>query len=285
MCKKYLILDCETATIPLTDYITDNEILAKVDSVTQQKITTSKPLIYDLAWLICDRHNNVYKRENFIIPEIYYNERLFNTAYYANKKPIYDNAIAKGDINIAPFNKALEILVEDMKKVKFGCAYNAMFDFKTALPFTQKYLCNKDNEFYKQAQKESIIRKINKEKSDYKNPDYNKTVYEVNGYQFPIIDIWEEVIEKWLNCPKYKNWCIKNNEVGKTYFKTNAETVTKYFSKNLNFIESHTALADCEIEKDILLKCINRKAIEYKEKFSSFPMKLLGTVNDYKEGL
>lgn len=278
--KKYLVLDCETAHLPLEDYVEMSD-LQKADKTLLDKIGQGKPLIYDLGWLICDRNGEVYKREKHIIPEVYYNEHLFNTAYYREKRPLYEKDILSGKFAITPFQIALEKLIADLQTVVYAGAYNAMFDFKKALPFTQKYLKNRNSQFYYNVQKESIYRQLNKEKSNYKNPNYTKAVYEVNGYTFPIIDIWVEACEKLINCNKYKEWCIENGKTGKQYFTTNAETVYQYITGNTDFIESHTALEDCEIEKDILIKCINRKAIDYKEQLKAFPFQALGTVKKY----
>lgn len=277
--KKYLILDCETATLPIENYVD-----VEIDSETKRKIATKKPLIYDLAWLICDRSGYVYKRVNLIIAEIFFNEQLFNTAYYKDKKPIYLQAIANNKFQIVTFDKALEMLIADMQTVTYSCAYNAMFDFKRAIPFTQRYLHNRDSKFYYNIQKESIYNTIENKKSNYKNPDFTKAVLEINGFEFPIIDIWYEACEKLLNCDKYKNWCIQNKAIGKRYFKTDAENATRYLLNNLEFNESHTALKDCEIEKDILVKCINRKAVQYQEKIKPFPFQKLGTVKKFVEG-
>lgn len=282
MCKnkKYLVLDCETATLPIEDYVTDIEI----DNNTKRKIATKKPLIYDLAWLICDRSGYVYKRVNLIIAEVFFNERLFNTAYYAHKRPIYLQAIANNEFQIVTFDKAIEMLVADMQSVSYSCAYNAMFDFKKAIPFTQKYLHNHNNKFYYNMQKESIYNTIENKKVTTKILTFTKAVFEINGFEFPIIDIWYECCEKLLNCDKYKKWCLKNNAVGKRYFKTDAEMSTRYITGNTEFEESHTALKDCEIEKDILVKCINRKAVQYQEKINPFPFQKLGTVKKFVEG-
>ena len=282
MCKikKYLILDCETATLPIEEYVNDIQVVPE----QKRKIATLKPLIYDLAWLICDRSGYVYKKVKLIIAEIFFNEHLFNTAYYKDKRPIYLQAIANNEFQIVTFSKALEMLIADMQTVNYVCAYNAMFDFKRAIPFTQKYLLNRNNEFYYNVQKTSIYNMIDNKKSNYKNPNFNRAVFEINGYEFPIIDIWYECCEKLLNCNRYKNWCLKNAACGNRYFKTDAENATRYLNNDIDFKESHTALEDCEIEKDILVKCINRKAVQYQEKIQSFPFRILGTIKKFVEG-
>ena len=60
--KYYLVLDCETATLPYA---------ANFEGTQRQKIAIAKPLIYDLGWQIIDRQGRVYERKNFLISEIY----------------------------------------------------------------------------------------------------------------------------------------------------------------------------------------------------------------------
>ena len=50
--KYYMILDCETATLPCA---------ANYGVETGKKIAIAKPLIYDLGWQIIDRNGNVYE--------------------------------------------------------------------------------------------------------------------------------------------------------------------------------------------------------------------------------
>ena len=55
----YMVLDCETATLPYAAKFTDG--------AQKQKIAIAKPLIYDLAYQIIDRKGNVYLKKSFLI--------------------------------------------------------------------------------------------------------------------------------------------------------------------------------------------------------------------------
>ena len=129
--KYYLVLDCETATMPFA---------SEYDGKTKQKIAIAKPLIYDLGWQIIDIKGNVYKREKFLISEIFSVPSVFNTAYYASKRPIYLEKLKNGDITLTDWKNAVSILEEDLKAVQTVGAYNSMFDFKKAIPFTELYI-------------------------------------------------------------------------------------------------------------------------------------------------
>ena len=78
--KYYLILDCETATMPYAN---------NFEGSVKQKISIAKPLIYDLGWQIVDRNGNVYAKRNYLISEIFSVPTVFNTAYYKDKRPLY----------------------------------------------------------------------------------------------------------------------------------------------------------------------------------------------------
>ena len=53
--KYYLVLDCETATLPYA---------ANFDAEAKKKIAIAKPLIYDLRWQVIDRNAEVYRRKS-----------------------------------------------------------------------------------------------------------------------------------------------------------------------------------------------------------------------------
>ena len=78
--KYYVVLDCETATLPYAKNLPEN---------VKKQIAIAKPLIYDLGWTIVDKKGNVYARENYLISEIFSVPSIFNTAYYASKRPLY----------------------------------------------------------------------------------------------------------------------------------------------------------------------------------------------------
>ena len=68
--KYYMVLDCETATLPFASkYNDDNQ---------RKAIAISKPLIYDLGWKIVDRNGTVYNSMNFLISEIFSVPQIFS---------------------------------------------------------------------------------------------------------------------------------------------------------------------------------------------------------------
>ena len=57
--KYWLILDCETATLPEASKY-------DADPLMKQRVAIAKPLIYDLGWTVVDAQGRIYARQNFI---------------------------------------------------------------------------------------------------------------------------------------------------------------------------------------------------------------------------
>lgn len=274
--KFYLTLDTETATLPFVDEI--------CKSATQkQKVAIAKPLVYDIGWVVSDRKGNVIKTENFLVQETFFVPNVFNTAYYKEKRPVYMKLLEEGKIKVANWNKIVDILVADLDSCDLVTAYNACFDFKKAIPFTDKYikhLYSADYNKWEQWQKQKC-KQLLKGKDDSKNPDFLKPYFEIRGKKYPVADLWCVACEKLINNSSYKNFCLKNEllTTSAIYFKTSAETSFQYLMKDHDFSEDHTALSDSLIEMAILTKALKKGKVE--AKLGSFPFRELGTTYEY----
>lgn len=274
----YLTLDTETATLPFV-----NEIV--LDSKAKQTISIAKPLVYDIGWTISDRNGNIIKRENYLIQETFFVPNIFNTAYYKDKRPQYMRLYSEGKIKAATWNEVIEILLADLETVNFVTAYNACFDFKKAIPFTERYIYHLYSENYnkwEEWQKKRCI-DILENGNHAKNENYPVPVFELRGNEYPLIDIWALACDRLLNTNKYRKYCCDNNFFtdSKKFFKTSAEVSYRYLVKDNEFVESHTALSDAEIETFILAKALKRgKSEPY---LKAFPFRTIGTVKKYLE--
>ena len=274
----YLTLDTETATLPFV-----NELA--LDSKAKQTISIAKPLVYDIGWTISDRNGNIIKRENYLIQETFFVPNIFNTAYYKDKRPQYMKLYSEGKIKAATWNEVIEILLADLETVNFVTAYNACFDFKKAIPFTERYIYHLYSENYnkwEEWQKKRCIG-ILENGNHAKSEKYLVPVFELRGDGYPLIDIWALACDRLLNTNKYRKYCCDNNLFtdSKKFFKTSAEVSYRYLIKDNNFIESHTALSDAEIETFILAKALKRgKSEPY---LKAFPFRTIGTVKKYLE--
>jgi len=274
--KYYLTLDTETATLPFVNEFCNN-------STDKQKIAIAKPLVYDIGWVITDRQGTIYKQENFLIQETFFVPNVFNTAYYKEKRPLYMNLLQQSKIQVANWDKVMQILLEDLRSVDIVTAYNACFDFKKAIPFTERYikaLYSTDYNNWEKAQKWNCQNLI-KGNSNGENKEYLEPYFELRGERFPIADLWGITCDRLINIDKYRNYCLDNNLYSQSvrFFKTSAETSYQYLMTKYDFIEDHTALSDAIIESQILAKALKKGKIE--PRIDLFPFKMLGTTFEY----
>lgn len=218
--------------------------IAVVDTETANGLEDA--LVYDIGWAIVDKHGNVFVTRSYLVREIFCDERdLMQSAYYAEKIPMYLQEVAEGKRKILPFAFIRQIFKRDCEKYNCNtvCAHNARFDLN-ALNTTQRFLT----------------------KSKYR-------------YFFPYgVEIWDTMkMAQDVICqmPTYKRFCsqhedytLKNGNPRKT-----AEILYRFIIKDNDFIENHTGLEDVLIEKEILAYCIRqhkkmRKGLFQKE-FSS----------------
>jgi hypothetical protein len=66
------------------------------------------------------------------------------------------------------------------------------------------------------------------------------------------------------------------------FFKTSAETSYRFFKGNNDFIESHTAIDDAEIESELFAEIIKRTKNKYEMGIIYFPFRILGKVEDFE---
>lgn len=273
----YMILDTETCTLPLV-----NEW--NLSSKQKKRVAIAKPLVYDIGWTVANRTQGIVWKRNYLVAETFCVPAVFNTAYYAEKRPIYLEMLAKGEIEIKTWNEIVAILEADLENCKYICAFNAMFDFKKAIVFTEKYISELYSPSYhvwEAVQRESCKRIATTKAKGNGNPDFDKDNFLLRGKKYPMLDIWGIACTYLLNNEKYKCYCLENSKVSNTgiYFSTNAEHAMQFLSEQFDFIEDHTALSDAEIETEILFAALRRgkiiQGIEY------FPFKMLGETIDF----
>ena len=273
--KYYMILDCETATLPCA---------ANYGVETGKKIAIAKPLIYDLGWQIIDRNGNVYEKKNFLITEIFSVPSVFNTAYYAEKRPLYIEKLRNGEIVLTDWNTAISELLESMAVCYAVGAYNSMFDFKKAIPFTETYIDKLySDDFHAWMSKQEITcKKIafgSKQSSRKFEPDF----FIFRDKKYLMFDVWGMACEHLLNCDEYKRMCIENHwqSASGKYFATSAEKAYRFLKQNTEFDEAHTALDDAIIESEIFSAIMKPKISNFIVGITYFPFRILGKVENY----
>jgi hypothetical protein len=271
--KYYMVLDCETATLPCAVNYNEEE---------RKTIAIAKPLIYDLGWKIVDRYGNVYNRMNFLISEIFSVPSIFDTAYYADKRPIYLDKLRKGEISLVDWQTAMTAFIADLEICESIGAYNSMFDFKKAIPFTELYI----NQLYSATfhewlkWQENTCEWLASGGKPTGKTAFEEDIFRFRGKVYPLFDLWGLSCEHILNCDEYKQMCIDNNwqTASGKYFKTSAETAYRFLSGNLTFDESHTAIDDCDIESELFAEIVKRTKNKWSTGIEFFPFRMLGTV-------
>lgn len=268
----YMVLDCETATLPFASEI-ENER-------SRKNLAIAKPLIYDLGWQIIDKKGRVYARKNFLISEIFSVPSIFNTAYYASKRPIYLEKLEKGEITLTDWKTAAAELVEDMSHVAGVGAYNSMFDFKKAIPFTELYI----NQLYSanfydwMDYQKKICYDIAEGNRCKSGREFEPDIFRFRGKVYPLFDLWGLSCKHILNTDNYRDMCHEHGwitESGK-YFKTSAETTYRFITGQETFDEAHTALNDAEIESEIFSVVVKKAKNKVEMGIIYFPFRIPG---------
>lgn len=275
----YCVVDTETATLPFV-----NEIAATAEE--KKTIAIAKPLIYDIGWTICDRAGTIYDRKQFLVAETFSVPAVFNTAYYADKRPRYLEMLDKNEITVKPWREVMQIFIQDISTVDAVGAFNSMFDFKKAIPFTELYinkLYSPDYNAWEYMQKEACrFILTHTPKSD---KEFEKDLFRFRGVEYPLFDLWGLAAKHLLNNVTYKKQCLAHDMLTASgvYFKTSAETAYRYLCNKYEFVESHTALDDATIETFILSKIANRHKIDIGIIF--FPFRELGETDAFVQRL
>ena len=188
-----------------------------------ETIGLTNRIIYNLGYKIFDLINGkVVVKNDFVVQQFYDNKPLMMTAYYKDKRPIYTSLMKGKKAKKEKWGKIMQVVCNDIKKYQIeNCyAYNSNFDIKSIETTMQLFPKNKNN----------IL-------------DYVE-IKDIMRYIEPITE--SEDFEK---------FAIANGNVSDITGKPSksAQSVYRYITNDPTFVESHTALADCDIELDILL--------------------------------
>jgi hypothetical protein len=197
-------------------------VYAIIDTETANGL--KNPLCYDVAVIVFDKKGIELFRKNWLVSNVWNNERMFKTAYYAWKRPLYDN-IEKEIVNTYTFISEMNDIMNNYQ-VNFLLAYNLKFDLNSINKTVERFTYNS---------------KFNTENIEY-------------------IDVWNVAIDIIMNNNSYKSFCRENGFISDAgNYKTSAEICYRFLTNIIDFDESHTAMDDCEIEKEIFMTCVKRK--------------------------
>ena len=193
----------------------------------RQDVTPENMLVYDIGYAIVDKKGNVYRTGSYIISDVFFKEfySKMQSSYYAEKIPNYMQDIGENKRKVKIWSEISFILREVIQEFKVAAivAHNARFDFG-ALKNTKEYL---------------------------------------NQYAMLPFMTWYDSLKMARSVvaemPTYKQFCYDNRYITKTgKCKLTAEVLYRYIKNDNTFIESHTALEDVLIEKEILAYCFKQ---------------------------
>ena len=273
----YMVVDTETATLPFADSI------AQMDAERKKRIAIARPLVYDIGWTLMHRDGTIFEKKHFLVAETFSVPSVFNTAYYKEKRPIYLDMMKRGEITVLPWETIMEDFVADLSVADYVGAFNSMFDFKKALPFTELYISKLYSPDYYEWEKMQygLCEKIAQNVKQKSNPDFDPEHFTFRNNHYEMFDIWGMACETLINKVKFKQECLENRMLTNSgdFFKTSAEATYRYLVDKYDFDEAHTALEDAEIESFILSKILAKKAVSVGIDY--FPFRKLGRTVDF----
>ena len=196
----------------------------------------SRAYVFDFAYTIATRRDVLLERQ-FLVRDVLCNPAIMLGAYFNSDWRAmmggkifrdYIPMIARHEARLFSWREIVETLRDDMLtyNVDVFSAYNLKFDM-TAIANTNRLLENRDK---------------------------------VLPYRPDLLCLWEFACSTLCNSPMYHRIARESGWVSDAgNVRTNAEKVYAYLSQNIDFVESHTALSDAQIETEILQRLLARK--------------------------
>lgn len=200
-----------------------------------------KAFVFDFGYVISNRKGKIFQERNFLVEEIITDPRVMLGALY-NKDwrammggklfAHYIPAIHEKEVTMLKWREVLDIMREDLAtyEVDVFCAYNLPFDLG-AMNTTHNFVTEKN----------------------------------LNFKRLQLLCLWEFACMTVLRSRLYHDiardmgeengWITPAGNV-----RTTAEKTYAFLSGEHDFIESHTALHDAQIETEILHRLLARKS-------------------------
>jgi hypothetical protein len=203
-----------------------NEYVIILDTETTNSM--DDPLCYDVGFAVVNPFTGeVAEAHSFVVAEIFLDEELMATAYFADKIPLYEQALRNGEKKLARFNTIRRVLAETCKTygVNKIFAHNMRFDYRSCNT-TQRWLTS----------------------SKYR-------------YFFPYgVEVWDtlKMARAILKTDEnYGEFCYENDYLTKNgQRRYTAEIIFRFLVDDVTFEEEHMGIEDVMIEKEILRHCV-----------------------------
>lgn len=196
---------------------------------TETTGTIEDPICYDIGFAVIDENGTTYEKGSFVVADVFLDDELMSDAYFKEKIPQYWEDIKNGSRQLRKFSSINFLIRKIMteQNITTVIAHNAKFDYRST-NLTKRYITS----------------------SKYR-------------YFFPYgTEIWDTLKmsrEVLKNDEEYRKFCVENNFVtSRNQNRYTAEIIYRFLTNDLQFIESHTALEDVMIEKEIFAYCVQK---------------------------
>lgn len=185
------------------------------------------PFCYDFGFAVIDESGNIYESGSYVIADIFLDNELMQSAYFAEKIPQYWEDIKNGKRLLRRW-KTVRAIVRDVMaqyNIEYVVAHNSRFDYLSTVT-TQRYLtCSKYRYFF--------------------------------PYGTKFLDTLKMSRATFGKMENYITFCEENDflTIHKKP-KLTAEILYRFITNNIDFVESHTGLEDVNIEKVIFVECL-----------------------------
>lgn len=184
------------------------------------------PIVYNFGFAVIDESGETYEQGSYVVADVFLDHELMSTAFFADKIPTYWDDIRNGKCTLRRWATIRKIVHDVMAQWEITrvIAHNARFDYASSAT-TQRYLTSSKYRFF-------------------------------FPYGTRFIDTLKMSREILGADKRYTDFCNKNNYLCKNGTpRFTAEVIFRYLTNNNDFIESHTALEDVMIEKEIFAFC------------------------------
>lgn len=196
---------------------------------TETANSIDDPLCYDIGFAVIDENGAVYEEHSYVVAEIFMDKELMSSAYFADKIPQYMEQLENGTRRMARLNTIRKVLADTMRKygTNIVVAHNARFDYKSTAK-TQRYLTGSKYRYFL---------------------PYGTEIWDTLKMAREVLKADED----------YENFCYENGYLTKRGCRRyTAEILYRFFTNDIDFVESHTGLEDVMIEKVIFTECLAR---------------------------
>lgn len=185
------------------------------------------PFVYDFGFAVIDETGKVYASYSYVNADIFCDDELMESAYFADKIPMYWDDIKAGKRILKSFRSIEKIFRRVCADwgVNTFVAHNARFDY-FALNNTKRFITSSRYRFF-------------------------------FPYGAKILDTLKLSRQTLGKDENYRQFCVENNYLtSQNSNRYTAEIIYRFLTNNTEFEEEHTGLADCMIEKEILSHCL-----------------------------